>query len=48
MLGLVLRSLDIGFVYYYGGLTISQKARALDMIKARDDIRVMVSLFQYF
>lgn len=44
MLGHMLRTLDIGFVYYYGGLTLSQKTRALDTIKTRDDIKVMVSL----
>ncbi|PTB41698.1 hypothetical protein M441DRAFT_139468 [Trichoderma asperellum CBS 433.97] len=43
MLGLMLQTLDIGFVYFYGGLTPPQKARALDTIKTRDDIKVMVS-----
>lgn len=44
MLGFMLQALDVGFVYYYGGLTPPQKARALDTIKNRDDIKVMVSL----
>lgn len=48
MLGLMLQTLDIGFVYFYGGLTPPQKARALDTIKTRDDIKVMVSLVQYY
>ncbi|KAL9468468.1 hypothetical protein ACSS6W_010162 [Trichoderma asperelloides] len=43
MLGLMLQTMDIGFVYFYGGLTPPQKARALDTIKTRDDIKVMVS-----
>lgn len=48
MLGLMLQTMDIGFVYFYGGLTPPQKARALDTIKTRDDIKVMVSLVQYY
>ncbi|KAK1242887.1 hypothetical protein MKX08_005699 [Trichoderma sp. CBMAI-0020] len=43
MLGLMLQTLNIGFVYYYGGLAPSQKARALEAIKTKDDIKVMVS-----
>lgn len=48
MLGLMLQTLNIGFVYYYGGLAPSQKVRALDTIKTKDDIKVMVSLFQCY
>lgn len=40
----MLRTLEIGYEYYYGGLTLSQKARALEAIKTQDDIKVMVSL----
>lgn len=43
MLGHMLRTLEIGFVYFLGGLTSMQKTRALDAIKTRDDIKVMVS-----
>lgn len=44
MLGYMLRTLHIGFVYYLGGLSSMQKAKALDAIKTDDDIKVMVSL----
>lgn len=40
----MLQTLNIGFVYYYGGLASSQKVRALEAIKTKDDIKVMVSL----
>ncbi|KAM0257670.1 hypothetical protein ACHAQJ_004234 [Trichoderma viride] len=43
MLGLMLQSLNIGFVYYYGGLTSQQKSRALETIRTNDDIKVMVA-----
>lgn len=43
MLGYMLRTLDLGFVYYMGGLTSIQKRRALDKIKTDDGIKVMVS-----
>ncbi|EHK45980.1 hypothetical protein TRIATDRAFT_162130, partial [Trichoderma atroviride IMI 206040] len=43
MLGLMLQTLNIGFVYYYGGLASAQKARALETIKTRNEIKVMVS-----
>ncbi|KAL6901430.1 SNF2 family N-terminal domain-containing protein [Trichoderma evansii] len=43
MLGLMLQTLNIGFVYYYGGLAQSQKTRALEAIKNKDYIKVMVS-----
>ncbi|KAM0521908.1 hypothetical protein ACHAPE_002472 [Trichoderma viride] len=43
MLGYMLRTLQIGFVYYMGGLTSIQKRRALDAIKTNDDIKVMVA-----
>lgn len=43
MLGHMLRTLQIEFVYYMGGLTSIQKRRALDMMNTNDDIKVMVS-----
>ncbi|KAM0462078.1 hypothetical protein ACHAO4_001271 [Trichoderma viride] len=43
MLGYMLRTLDLGFVYYMGGLTSIQKRRALDKIKTDDGIKVMVA-----
>lgn len=46
MLGLMLQTLKIGFVYYYGGLTESQKRKALEAFKTRENIKVMVSLIQ--
>lgn len=44
MLGLMLQTMGIGFVYYYGGLAPPQKTRALDAIKSNDEIKVMVRL----
>jgi SNF2 family DNA or RNA helicase len=43
MLGYMLRTLEIGFVYFLGGLTSMQKNKALDMFKNDDGIRIMVS-----
>lgn len=42
VLGCMLRALDIGFVYYYGGLPLGQKRKALEAIKTKADIRIMV------
>lgn len=44
MLGLMLRTLEIGFVYFLGGLTSMQKTKALDAFKHDDGVRIMVSL----
>lgn len=38
----MLRALEIGFVYYYGGLTLGQKRKALEAIKTNGDIKIMV------
>ncbi|KAM0476473.1 hypothetical protein ACHAPX_006387 [Trichoderma viride] len=43
MLGYMLRTLEIGFVYFLGGLTSMQKNKALDMFKNDDGIRIMVA-----
>ncbi|PTB76972.1 P-loop containing nucleoside triphosphate hydrolase protein [Trichoderma longibrachiatum ATCC 18648] len=43
VLGCMLRALEIGFVYYYGGLTLGQKRKALEAIKTNGDIKIMVS-----
>lgn len=42
MLGLMLQTMNIGFVYYYGGLATPQKTRALEAIKKNKDIKVLV------
>ncbi|TFB01444.1 DNA repair protein RAD5 [Trichoderma ghanense] len=43
ILGYMLQTLGIGFVYYYGGLPLGLKRRALDSIKTKPDVKVMVS-----
>ncbi|KAL7910379.1 SNF2 family N-terminal domain-containing protein [Trichoderma velutinum] len=43
MLGLMLQTMDIGFVYYYGGLATPQKSRALEAIRKNKEIKVMIS-----
>ncbi|KAL7925683.1 P-loop containing nucleoside triphosphate hydrolase protein [Trichoderma austrokoningii] len=43
MLDHMLRTLDIGYEYYYGGLTLSQRTRALSAIKTHDAIKVMIA-----
>ncbi|OTA07739.1 hypothetical protein A9Z42_0086460 [Trichoderma parareesei] len=43
VLGYMLQTLDIGFVYYYGGLPLGLKRRALEAIKTRPEVKVMVS-----
>ncbi|KAL7800231.1 P-loop containing nucleoside triphosphate hydrolase protein [Trichoderma ceciliae] len=43
ILGFMLKTLEIGFVYYYGGLPLSQKSRALEAIKTQAEVKVMVS-----
>ncbi|KAL6826448.1 SNF2 family N-terminal domain-containing protein [Trichoderma camerunense] len=42
MLGLMLQTMNIGFVYYYGGLATPQKTRALEAIKKNKDIKVLI------
>lgn len=42
MLGLMLQTMNIGFVYFYGGLATPQRTRALEAIKNNKEIKVMV------
>ncbi|EHK20841.1 uncharacterized protein TRIVIDRAFT_123065, partial [Trichoderma virens Gv29-8] len=43
ILGYMLDTLGIGFVYYWGGLPGGQKRKALEAIKQNADVKVMVS-----
>ncbi|KAL7806859.1 SNF2 family N-terminal domain-containing protein [Trichoderma aethiopicum] len=43
VLGCMLRALNIGFVYYYGGLALGQKRKALEAIKTNAEVKIMVS-----
>ncbi|KAH6605377.1 hypothetical protein Trco_007084 [Trichoderma cornu-damae] len=43
MLGLMLQTLNITFVYYYGGLAPAQKARALEAMRDDSEMKVMVA-----
>ncbi|RFU77510.1 hypothetical protein TARUN_4724 [Trichoderma arundinaceum] len=43
ILGFMLETLDIEFVYYYGGLPLAQKTRALEAIRKQAEIKVMVA-----
>ncbi|ETR98668.1 hypothetical protein M419DRAFT_11701 [Trichoderma reesei RUT C-30] len=43
ILGYMLQTLGVGFVHYYGGLPLGQKRRALDSIKTKPEVKVMVS-----
>ncbi|KAL7818377.1 SNF2 family N-terminal domain-containing protein [Trichoderma gracile] len=42
ILGCMLRALKIGFVYYYGGLPLGQKRKALESIRTNAEIKIMV------
>lgn len=44
ILGYMLQTLGVGFVHYYGGLPLGQKRRALDSIKTKPEVKVMVSV----
>ncbi|PNP59013.1 hypothetical protein THARTR1_01261 [Trichoderma harzianum] len=43
ILGYMLNTLGIGFVYYWGGLPNGQKTKALAAIKENEDVKVMVA-----
>ncbi|KKP06853.1 hypothetical protein THAR02_01050 [Trichoderma harzianum] len=46
MLGLMLQTMNIGFVYFYGGLATPQRTRALEAIKNNKEIKVMILILK--